>query len=420
MTKFYEVRPTASAAKKATFTQVPWSNPGVKGSAVRSSVDPWFSQLGPVGTVAIDFGRIAAAAYVADRLTRRGLSFSRTLAIHVHLIDSAPWKPVLKDLQVLLSWLSGDDWTVTVCKATGGATGPTPLDLVDDTPPAAVALFSGGLDSFAGAVLPTGPTLYLAHSDNPTVKAAQTTAWGWLDEQGLASQLVSIRLSEASKKKENTTRTRALLFYALAAAVADARGIGSIEVPENGFTGLNLALGGDRGGVLSTRSTHPRTIALVGQLMEAVGLPVTLANTHAHSTKGELVEEAATQHPEVATGLATTLSCAKLDGRVYPGGDPNLGCGLCVACLTRRSSILAAGIDDPTPYLATTLTGQSLDMLWQRRAVDVEAVRRRAEIEVDEFVLLETGGYPDDYDLTAATELCRRGFDELRAMVATL
>lgn len=416
----YELRPARSTAKQPDFMQIPWDSPGEKTSGVRSTLDAWCTQLGVVEPVVIDLVRLAAAAYMADRLTSRPATLSRTLVVHAQLVDPAPWSSQLDEVARLLQWLSGDEWNLTI--SAEKATRPKQAALaVDHGPrPTAVALFSGGLDSFAGAVLSTDTTMFLSHTDNPTVTAAQAKAWGWLVDRGCTDDYRRVFLTEAARKKENTTRTRALLFYALAAAAASALGIGAVEVPENGFTGLNLALGNDRGGVMSTRSTHPRTLLLISELLAAVGVSITVRNTYSLSTKGELVAAAAAAEPDFVSGIATTLSCAKLDGRVYKGGNPNRGCGLCVACLTRRSSILVAGLDDPTPYLATTLKGAALRKLKENRAIDIDAVRRRVGIEVDEFTLLESGDFPPSYDLTVAAELCRRGFRELEAMVATV
>lgn len=112
-----------------------------------------------------------------------------------------------------------------------------------------------------------------------------------------------------------------------------------------------------------------------------------------------------------------TLSCAKLDGRTYKGGNPNHNCGLCVACLTRRGSIMAAGLDDSSRYLLTDLTGAALKELQRRRGVDIRAVLAGLQSDIDEFSVLAYGPYPDDYDLTSAADLCRRGFAELASIL---
>src|SRR5690606_16666221 len=140
----------------------------------------------------------------------------------------------------------------------------------------AVALLSGGLDSFSAAILTTPDGLFLSHTDNPIVTGAQNRSWSWLTTNGGDRERVRIVLRETAGRRENTTRTRAIHFYALAIALADARGLDRVEVPENGFTGLNLSFGNDRGGVLSTRSTHPWTIHLLQSLLDDAGIEVRL------------------------------------------------------------------------------------------------------------------------------------------------
>jgi 7-cyano-7-deazaguanine synthase in queuosine biosynthesis len=415
-----EVRPSESPPVHPDRRQVRWGDPGSPDSDIAATVDSTLSQLGEVSGRVIDLARLAAAAYVADRLSKRRAGFSRTIRVHVHLADVATWSPLLPRVERLLGWVSGDVWEVTASVDSA----PRPeaeeqAELVSaEGNRNAVALLSGGLDSFSAAVLTTTRGFFVSHSDNPTVSGAQNSSWGWLAANGVDGERVRITLREADGKRENTTRTRAVLFYALAVALADARSVNRVEVPENGFTGLNLSLGNDRGGVLSTRSTHPWTMHLVQTLLDDAGIQIQLVNPYEWQTKGELVSAAAAASPTLAEGVATTLSCAKLDGRTYKGGNPNRNCGLCVACLTRRASIRAARIEDKTPYLATTLTGRALDQLRSRRDLDIRAVMTRVASNVDEFVLLENGPYPDDYDLPAAADLCRRGLAELAALLS--
>ncbi len=412
-----EVRPTESPPVHPDYRQVRWGAPRSADSDIASSVDSRLSQLGEVSDRVIDLVRLAAAAYVADRLAPRGAGFSRTMRLHVHLADPGTWSPLIPQVERLFRWVSGDVWELTAsADAAPPADSEEQIELVP-TKSSAVALLSGGLDSFSAAVLPSAGGLFISHTDNPTVSGAQNSSWEWLTTNGVDGERIRIALREADGKRENTTRTRAILFYALAVALADARGLDRVEVPENGFTGLNLSLGNDRGGVLSTRSTHPWTMHLVQTLLDDAGIDAQLVNPYEWQTKGELVSAAAAASTTFIDGVATTLSCAKLDGRTYKGGNPNRNCGLCVACLTRRASIRAAGIEDKTPYLATTLTGTSLDQLRSRRDLDVRALMTRLDTEIDEFVLLENGPYPEDYDLTAAADLCRRGLDELAALL---
>ena len=45
-------------------------------------------------------------------------------------------------------------------------------------------------------------------------------------------------------------------------------------MPENGFTSLNVPLAANRGGVLTTRSTHPWTFTLLLRVLDGLGLSV--------------------------------------------------------------------------------------------------------------------------------------------------
>jgi hypothetical protein len=213
---------------------------------------------------------------------------------------------------------------------------------------------------------------------------------------------------------EPSERSRSLLFAALGVATAVGRRARRLQVPENGWTSLNPPLRANRGGWLSTRSTHPQTFALLGELLDRLGLAVEVINPYGWRTKGELVRAAAeVAGPDFPAGVAGTLSCAKLDGRLYRGGHPALNCGLCVACLVRRAAIQAAGVPDHTEYLADRLTGQSLQLLLERRQPDLTAVRVAVAAGVDESLLLAAASLPRDFDVDRALALWERGLQEL-------
>jgi hypothetical protein len=183
-----------------------------------------------------------------------------------------------------------------------------------------------------------------------------------------------------------------------------------------GFTSLNPPLGANRGGVWTTRSTHPHTIELFQAVLAAASLGVMLVNPYQGRTKGELVAAAAAQAK--ATGLkkfksalADTQSCAKADGRFY-GGSPLDNCGLCFACVVRRGGVLAALGTDPTPYLCDTLARSNRDELAERRRSDINAIRSVIARGVDHANLIATGPF-GDMPLDEAQDLCDRSVKEL-------
>lgn len=414
-----ELRPVGAQPTEPEFRQVVWS-PAGSPSDVQANVGPWLTEIGSSDPSSIDLVRIAVCAYLADRLERRGEGYSRTIEIHVQLMEPDRWQPLSQELADLLRWISNDDWYITM--SADGQSQPAVL-AVGDGGYERVALLSGGLDSFCGAVLNSSRTLYLSHTDNPTVTASQRRSWGWLVGLSVVDgRRTQIDLREREGTTEKSTRTRSFLFYALAVAVARANGVDIVEVPENGFTSINVPLSADRGGVLTTRSTHPWTIAQLRSLLGGAGIQVEIANPYEWLTKGELIQQAAEATTmDFAAGAAVTLSCAKLDGRTFKGGNQNYNCGSCVACLTRRGGFLSSGIEDRTPYLFNSLPMASRDALRHKRRADIESVRSAVvwKQDFDDFDLVGTARFPDGYDLDRGAALVRRGFAELAEAVDT-
>ncbi len=414
MTRF-ELRPQGSPASDDSAVDLEWKRTGEAGGALHSDLSPDLIELGAVSPRAVDFLRIATAAYLADQLQARStVTFSRSLDLIVHLIEPDPWTDtVLDECANLLHFLSGDRWLIEV--HADQSDGPRDSDVVPATAER-VALLSGGLDSFAGAVLTSERpgTIYVGHWDNPIVKAAQNRAASWFASSGRPLDYVQLRHQLDGDKRENSYRTRAMLFVGLAVAVADSRSADIVEVPENGYTSLNPPLGPERGGALSTRSTHPDTIARMNRILSSVGAGVTVTNPHQERTKGELVGIAAGSSPgDFAAGAAATLSCGKLDGRWYGGGNVHKNCGICVSCLVRRASVLAASVRDDAEYLCDTLIGSERDKLIAHRRGDIEAVKYALAAGLTEEDLAALSPFPDGFDYDAALAMCRRAMEEL-------
>jgi 7-cyano-7-deazaguanine synthase in queuosine biosynthesis len=413
----YELFPEGDNARVRDAHRLVWPVTDRTSDTVRTSLDPWLRQVGRPAATAIDLVRLAAGAYIADRLTPRRAGFSRTIDLHVHLTDPGPWDGPLGDVANLLFWLTGDDWYL---EASGERLHRPAGDLVEATAADVVSLLSGGLDSFCGAVLAAAdePRITLGHWDNTIVKRAQDESWTWLTEHAAATPpYLQVQLTQVEAKRERSTRSRALLFMAIAAAVADGAGAAAIEVPENGFTSLNPPLGADRGGALSTRSTHPHTLRTVDRLFVDLGLDVRIRDPYTLMTKGELLTAAAkVSSDQISPGAALTISCGKLDGRFYPGGNTNYHCGLCVPCLVRRGAFITADVHDLTPYLSNELKGAALNKLLERRADDIAAVRSAFGRGIDEVDVIAGGPFPDDFDINAGLDLCARGLAELRAV----
>jgi hypothetical protein len=99
--------------------------------------------------LARDLLGLAAAAYCADRITPRPTSWIRQIELEFPVADRTAWDAVGGQLTEALSFLSGDDWQLEPIPVSGGDV-PVTVELAETVD--AVCLFSGGLDSFAGAL----------------------------------------------------------------------------------------------------------------------------------------------------------------------------------------------------------------------------------------------------------------------------
>lgn len=402
------------------FTMLAWPPEARAATTVVSDLAWNLAPLRGVTPPAADLVHLAAGAYMADRSTARGVRFSRDLQLKIAVLAPDLWSDdVLHTVAELLGWLSGDEWDVSVTRAPD-ADFPPPAEPGGLSRP--VSLLSGGLDSFLGAIdlLQSGQNpLFVAHKDNATsVRHAQAAAGGWLERSFAPAPSYSrFALSQGGTRAESSSRSRSLLFFSLGIAAAVSSGSTALIVPENGYTSINLPLRPNRGGALSTRSTHPQTFYYVTQLLDALGIKVTLSNPFEWMTKGEMMMRvAATSPPKGWTDAAAlTLSCSKLDGNWF-GASPNLNCGLCVPCMVRRATFLKAAVPDKTTYVFESAGEQQLQALIDARRGDIEAVKYAIENGVDPDAI-DAGTWPPGYDLDQAEALVQRGLDELALLV---
>ncbi|MDT7766913.1 MAG: hypothetical protein QOC63_6333 [Mycobacterium sp.] len=363
-----------------------------------------------------DLAHVAAGAYIVDRNTARGVRFSRDLALTLAVLDPDAWTDAVLDAVAdLLGWLTGDVWDLTITPA-------PPIKLPDHWPDdehdGPVSLLSGGLDSFMGALqlLQSGraPSL-TAHKDSANVvRGAQRRTWLWLARSFKPPpSYTRIALTQTGPRIEASSRSRAFMFMTLGVAVATARRAKTLVIPENGYTSINLPLRPNRGGALSTRSTHPQTLHQFAGILKALGIDVTIENPYSWMTKGEAMAALTSNTlPEGwQTAAANTLSCSKLDGRWY-GAPPAFNCGLCVPCMVRRATFLKADITDGTPYVCDNVAQEQRAKLIDKRRGDIEAVKYAIANGVDPNAI-DAGTWPPGYALDRVEDLVQRGLDEL-------
>jgi 7-cyano-7-deazaguanine synthase in queuosine biosynthesis len=334
-----------------------------KGTIFSSLKDTWLD-IGqrPISPIYEDLFIISLSIFAVDKRLSRWRTkdkWTRKIKISIPVMQLDKWEQTKSNWNSTLSFLTGDIWDINFRQTDaryGDSSKPSkhPVDISRST---AVSLFSGGLDSFCGAIelLNKGESVcLLGHNEYPKLREQQESLLSLLRSDFPAQFVEFIGFTANSrapknyegiplKGTENTSRGRSLLF--LCAAVSLAGSIGShipVYIPENGFIGLNIPLTNSRKGTCSTRTTHPYFIRSFNQILKDVNIENEVINFFAYMTKREIVNRVK-EMPSFTNGADLTISCShpclqrwKRDGdRTYPKN-----CGYCYPCLIRRSSLL--------------------------------------------------------------------------------
>lgn len=385
---------------------------------------------------AVDLYRIATAAFSADLRIPRASAFdrwTRDVALYLPVSDKDLWNPAEEPLGRLLSFLTGDHWTIRLREAHGERP-PADLRSVRRARPveaSTACLLSGGLDSFVGAAdaLAAGQSVVLvSHYAGGTATyagPAQDAVRRALAEEYGAERLRHLKFRVDPPKQltgewESTTRSRSIIFLGLGILVASALGEDPLLlVPENGLISLNVPLTPSRLGSLSTRTTHPHTMALLREVLSALELNVRLDNPYLFQTKGEMLERAANQDL-IRSSAEVTVSCAHPTAGRFAGGEGSgVGhCGYCVPCLIRRAALARVGLD-PLEEYRVDVTKDEPETTRQRedlRGFLIAVERARDGIGVRD--LLRAGPLrPEPEELRRHLSVYCRGLDEVARLL---
>ncbi|MBM4264984.1 MAG: hypothetical protein FJ145_26620, partial [Deltaproteobacteria bacterium] len=217
--------------------------------------------------------------------------------------------------------------------------------------PAEVILFSGGLDSFAGAVeelVAHGKKVALvSHRSATKITEAQNFLIDQLRRRFGADRVLHVPVRANLKDdlgKEPTHRTRSFLFAAIGAVTAKLLDRQRTFFFENGVVSLNLPPVGQVVGARATRTTHPQAVAGFRRILSAVlDQAFDISNLYAWITKAEVIERI------VQGGCADLIRHTRSCTRVHAMTRLHPHCGQCSQCIDRRFAILAAGQEQEDP-----------------------------------------------------------------------
>ena len=321
-----------------------------------------------------DLIEVSAYVYAADAMISRGgpvgaeagQAWRRSMHFVIAVRDIEFWQqPAIGDeLTRMLSFLSEDDcrFTFTYRPFDEGKGKQASFGFGPGVHPSEVVLFSGGLDSLAGAIdlLAADRSIVLAsHVSSEVTGSTQTRLFDKLRDQFKPSRVARVPFKlnlKTGVTVESSHRTRSLLFATLGGAIANASGLSRISFFENGVISLNLPIAGAVVGARATRTTHPRVLRFFRWLLgEVAGRPFEVVNPFFWKTKTEIVSEIASNGLPELIGLAR--SCAK----VQAATTMHPHCGVCTQCVDRRFATLASGLaghDPAVDYSIDLLTGE--------------------------------------------------------------
>jgi hypothetical protein len=312
-----------------------------------------------------DLLEIAGYVYAADRMIGRGSnntleyhSWSRELQFIIKVRDAIFWnKPEIRQaISSALTFVSGDKgYTFTF---EGGGIDIGQSSLFDDVniplqkkENSIIALFSGGLDSLAGAleILTKSDKnlILISHRSNSTgVAKIQKGIHGLLDKDfpGRIQYFPFFCNLHGERAVEETQRTRIFLYTAIAYSLSTLASEKEIHVFENGVTSLNFSKRADLINARASRTTHPKTLRLLEEFYSLIGgerRPI--IHPFLFNTKTDILNKI--KEAGKLTYINSTISCTKTFLK-FQNNTQASHCGGCSQCVDRRFAAFASGLEE--------------------------------------------------------------------------
>ena len=337
----------------------------------------------------VDLLEIASYVFSGDCATNRGKQWSddkstepwsRDFAFVIPVRDFTFWssEKIKSQLTEVLNFLSDDRYSFNFVPLKHdrpyqqeylefGGFGDWPFQS-----PERVLMFSGGLDSLAGAVETATrrkKAVLVSHRPVSTMSARQRGLFEELRKEFPGLIHIPVWVNKAKRfGQEPTQRTRSFLFSAIGTVVAESINAGGVRFFENGVVSVNLPVADEVIRSRASRTTHPITLHLLQSLCAAVvDRDFIIDNPYSFKTKAEVVKSIAVLG--VPQLIAHTCSCA------HSMFKPNTQwhCGTCSQCIDRRFAITAIGLEkyDPeTDYASDVFIGPRKDGPEKNMAVD--------------------------------------------------
>jgi 7-cyano-7-deazaguanine synthase in queuosine biosynthesis len=306
-----------------------------------------------------DLLEVASYVYVADSAisrggntdSRMGARWRRKFRFDIPVRLPSLWSshPVQSALVETLGFLSDDDYQFRF-RPLANPSAATDYFAFPNSgtvrfTPKEVILFSGGLDSFSGAVeelaVRHSRVALVSHRSSPKIFEAQKYLVEQLRRRFGSDRILHVPIRATLTGRmgtEGTHRTRSFLFAALGTVVARLFDRNRISFFENGMMSLNLPPVAQVVGSRATRSTHPQAIAGFRRVLSAIlAQSFDVDNPFGWMTKTEVVERITANRCDDL--VRHTRSCTRVRDMTIL--HPH--CGQCSQCIDSYDDLLLIG-----------------------------------------------------------------------------
>lgn len=338
----------------------------------------------------LDLLEIASYVFAADCRTDRGARWEesasiepwgRTFKFSVGVRDLAFWKQgeIQQLLREALEFMTDDSYSFVFRKHVGQESYEQLYCGVTDTDWSfseveRVLMFSGGLDSLAGAIQTAEqgqPLVLVTHVPVGTIHSRTAQLIDQL-RKSYKVPIIHVPVWVNKKKgldREHTQRSRTLLFSALGVVIAESIKAKGVRFFENGVVSINLPVGQEVVGARASRTTHPEVLRLLESLYSRIlEREFSIDNPFIYKTKTEVIKQITDANQSSLISL--TSSCAHLG---FYKSSVHWHCGMCSQCIDRKIAIVSAGQESSEvtgDYAKDVFIGEREDGYEKNIAVD--------------------------------------------------
>ncbi len=310
-----------------------------------------------------DWAELAVAIYIVDRFSPRRdprirqdlIHRRRKISVRIAVLDLPFWQSdkIQELLREVLWTLTGDDWQFVFTKRDSLLSACAQEFLIGEPidGPVRVALFSGGLDAFAGAAVqlqvPSLTHVFVSGVTHGRMEIGQEQQISVL-RKGTALDVRHLPIWYGLKDKrvrdklmERSQRSRAFIHVTLGAIAALHVGVNELYMYENGVGALNLPFDATQVGIETSKAASPVFLRPMEKFIEGIsGKPFRIVNPFLFLTKAQALRNA--RADKFGVQLAATFSCDRFPD--WREGHPQ--CGTCSSCILRRMSMEADGLSN--------------------------------------------------------------------------